>query len=99
MTSRETPLETSAAALTFLDVGDVLEELRRAPAFLGRERDEVVETVGGADDPKRAQARMQCRQVAYRRPSFRPARRGCRRRRGGADGRPGRGPEIRRAGP
>jgi len=39
MTSGETPVETAATALALLHVGDVLEELRRAPAFLGRERE------------------------------------------------------------
>ena len=45
--SGHAPLEAAASAVLLLDVGDVLEELLRAPALLRRRSDEIVEARGG----------------------------------------------------
>jgi hypothetical protein len=46
-TTREAPLEAAARPLVELDASDVLEELGRAPAFFGGERDQIVELGSG----------------------------------------------------
>jgi hypothetical protein len=53
--SFESALEPALCAVLVLDDGDLLEELDRAPALLGSERDQVVKTVGRGGQSERAQ--------------------------------------------
>jgi hypothetical protein len=46
-TAQEAAFEAAAGAFQLFDLDEVLEELRRAPAALGRQRDQVVEVRGG----------------------------------------------------
>jgi hypothetical protein len=51
-TAQEAAFEAAAGAFLLLDLDEVLEELRRTPAALGRQRDEVVQVRGGVMEPE-----------------------------------------------
>jgi hypothetical protein len=55
----ESPLKTASSAVLILERDDVLEELDRTPAFLGGERDKIVERVGGSGQTQSAQQRAE----------------------------------------
>src|SRR5262249_12916030 len=53
--SPEAALEAPPSAFLVFFVGDMLEDLGRPPALLGRERNEVVEILGGESKPDRGE--------------------------------------------
>src|ERR1700722_11461178 len=85
MTSRKASLESPPAALAFLNVRYVLENLGRSPALLGGECDDVVEFGSGAVEPESDEAMVERGFTHGVAPSSR-ARRGGRSHRGGGGG-------------
>ena len=51
-TAEETALEAAAGAVLLFDPDEVLEELHRTPAALGRQGDEIVQVRGGVMEPE-----------------------------------------------
>ncbi len=51
---REATLQAASGAVLLVEVDDVLEQLRRAPAFSGRPSDEIVELRAGGGEPDAA---------------------------------------------
>jgi hypothetical protein len=51
-TAQETAFEAAAGAFLLFDLDEVFEELGRAPATLGRQRDQVVQVRGGVVEPE-----------------------------------------------
>ena len=51
-TAQEAAFEAAAGAFLLFDLDEVFEELRRAPAALGRQRDQVIQVRGGVMEPE-----------------------------------------------
>jgi hypothetical protein len=50
-TAQEAAFEAAAGAFMLFDLDEVFEELRRVPAALGRQRDQVIQVRGGVMEP------------------------------------------------